>query len=113
MKENGRGSVLAARRGAIDTDAGDVIPGIFGGDGFVPENTVGETGVFEVFPANVVEGFGTIRCAHAIDLHNDKAEISQRGEAAGAAEGLRDVRSLGASVDLFEDRIFFVGVEIF
>ena len=60
MEQHRARGVLPARRGAVNADAVGVHVGILFCGGFDPENAVGETGVGEVVPANVVESFGAI-----------------------------------------------------
>ena len=78
----------------------------------MPEDPVGKAGVLEVVPADVVERLGSIGRPHAVHLHDDEAQVGQRSESPRGAEGLGDVRALGAGVDALDDRIFLRGVEI-
>ena len=43
-----------------------------------PQDAVGEPGVAEVLPANVVERLRAVRRAHAVDLHHDEPQLRQR-----------------------------------
>src|SRR5262245_40732633 len=79
MKQRRSGGVLASGGIAIDANAADVIPRVFGCRGFVPEDAIRKAGVFEVLPANVVEGFRAVGRAHAVYLDNDETEIRKRG----------------------------------
>src|SRR5216117_3313074 len=63
MEQNRRGRILAPGGIAVNSNSGDVVPGIFGGGGLVPEDAVGKSGVLQIFPANIVEGFRTVRSA--------------------------------------------------
>ena len=42
-----------------------------------PQDAVGKTGVAEVFPADVVKFLRAVRRAHAVDLHDDEAQLGQ------------------------------------
>src|SRR5262245_13860569 len=106
MKEEGGCRVLAASGAAVDADATDVVPRVLRGDRLVPQDAVGQAGVLEVFPADVVKGLGTVRCAHAVHLYDDEAQIGQRGEAALTAERFRHERALWASIDLLDHGVF-------
>ena len=44
-------------------------------DRLVPQDAIGEAGVAEVLPRDVVERLRAIRRAHAVDLHDDEAEL--------------------------------------
>src|ERR1700678_1820689 len=47
--------ILTAGGTAVDTEAADVVVGIFRGSRLVPENAVGKPGVPEVLPGDVVK----------------------------------------------------------
>ena len=78
----------------------------------MPENSVRETGVADVFPAYVVESFGSVRRAHTVHLHDDEAEFSHGLHGAVGAETLGDEGVVGAGVDVFEDGVRLGGVEV-
>ena len=82
MEQHAGRRVLAAGRGAVDPDAAEVVPGVLPGDGLVPEDAVGEAGVLEVVPADVVKRLGPVGRPHAVDLHDDEAQVGQRREPA-------------------------------
>ena len=73
--EEGAQGVLAASGAAVDADAGEVHFKVLGGGGFDPENAVGEAGIGEVFPADVMEFFGAVAGAHAVHLDDNEAEF--------------------------------------
>src|SRR5262245_39653259 len=75
VEQNGTGSVLSTCGIPVDADPIQVVVGIPCGRGFVPENAILKTSVLEVLPTDIVEGLGTIGGAHAIDLHDDKAQV--------------------------------------
>ena len=52
--------------------------------GLVPEDAVGEAGVLEVVPADVVERLGAVGRPHAVHLHDDEAQVGQRRRTAGS-----------------------------
>src|SRR5688572_24887901 len=64
MEEQGAERVLAARRTAVDTDAGDVVGGILLRRRLVPEDAIGEAGVSEVLPGDVMECLRAVAGAH-------------------------------------------------
>jgi hypothetical protein len=78
----------------------------------VPKNAIRKAGVFQIFPAHVVERLGAIRRAHAVHLHNDEAKICERRKPARGTKTLRHERPLRTGVNLFDDRIFFCGIEV-
>jgi hypothetical protein len=49
--------------------------------------------------------------SHAVDLHDDKARIGQRGKPPLGAKGLGNERALRPRINLFNDRIFFRRIE--
>ena len=57
--------------------------GYFCGGRLDPEDAVGKAGVAEVLPADVVERLGAVGRAHAVDLHDDEAQLGQRLLAGG------------------------------
>ena len=112
MEQHAGGRVLAAGRGAVDADAAEVVPRILLGDGLVPEDAIGEAGVLEVVPADVVKRLGAIGRPHAVDLHDDETQVGQRREPADRAERLGNERALRAGVDLLDDRVFLGRIEV-
>ena len=66
---------LATGGVAVDAEPVDIVPGVFGGGGFVPVYAIGEAGVADVFPADIVESLGAIGGAHAVHLDDDEAEF--------------------------------------
>src|SRR3954464_12795686 len=112
MKDNGRGRVLSSRRGPHNSHASEVVPWVLGGHGFVPENAVGKAGVLEILPTHIMKGFRAIGGPHAVHLNNHKTEVSERGRAAHAAEAFWRIGALRPGVNLFDYRIFFVGIEL-
>src|SRR6266568_365561 len=75
MEQQSPGGALASGGVAVNPNASNVVIGIFGGGGFVPQDAVGEPGVLEVFPANIVEGLRPVCGPHPIDLHDDEPQI--------------------------------------
>ena len=69
--------VLPARGRAVDADAVDVVPRVLRRDRAVPEDAVRKACVFEVLPADIMEGLGAIRGAHAIHLCHDETQARQ------------------------------------
>ena len=57
VEEEAAEGILAARGGAIEPDPGGVNIGVLGSQGLYPEDPVGEAGVGNVLPADVVKGF--------------------------------------------------------
>src|SRR5262245_51351291 len=112
MKQNRRSGVLAAGGISIDTYAIEVVPGILRRHRFVPKNAVWEAGVLEVFPADIVKRLGTVGGSHAVHLDDDKTKIVERGVPARWAERFGHVGTLRPRVDVFDDRILFVGIKI-
>ncbi len=87
MEEHGAGGILPAGGGAIDADAGEIHVRILRGGGLHPQNAVGESGVLEVVPADVVKRLRAVGGAHAVDLHDDEAQVGQRRVPALCREG--------------------------
>src|SRR5215213_9333167 len=56
MKQQTAHGILSAGRRAVKTYASRIIPGILGGDSLVPDNAIGETGVTEILPCNIMKG---------------------------------------------------------
>lgn len=71
--EKGAHGVLAAGAAAVDADAAEIHPGACFGGFSDPKFSVWESGIFEVFPADIMEGFATMIGAHAIEFDNDEA----------------------------------------
>src|SRR5688572_23533579 len=99
MKDHRAGRVLPARAAAEDSDAIEVVIGIFCRGGLVPEDAIGETSITEVMPADVVKGLGTKSGSHGIHLHDDEAQIGEVGRAALGAKSLGNVSALGTVID--------------
>ena len=108
VKDDRPGRVLPARRGAVNSDAINVVIRVLRGGGLVPEDAIGEAGVGEVVPADIVKRLGTVRRAHAVHLHHDEAQVGQRGVAAEGAERLGHERSLRAGVNVLDHGILFL-----
>ena len=83
MEQHAGGRILAAGRRAVDPHPAQVVLRVFLGDGLMPENAVGETGVLEVVPADVVKRLGAIGRPHAVHLHDDETQVGQEREPAG------------------------------
>ena len=79
----------------------------------MPEDAVGEAGVFDVVPAHVVKRLGSIRRPHAVDLDHDETQVGERGEPVGGAEGLGDERALRPRIDLLDDRVLVRWIKVF
>lgn len=71
-----------------------------------------EAGVGEVLEGDVVEGLGAVAGSHAVDVHDDEAELGQGLVGGSGAEGLRHKGALRPGVDVLDDRIFPVGIEV-
>ena len=99
MKKHAPGCVLATRRDPVDAHPAQVVIGILRRGRLVPEDSIGEPGVLEVVPADVVKGLGAICRSHAVDLHDDEAEVRQRSVLVERAERLGNERALRARVD--------------
>src|SRR5205823_5978632 len=82
MEEQSAGRVLPARRAAVDADASDVVERILLGDRLMPQDAVRKAGVLEVLPADIVKGLRAVGGPHAVDLHDDEAEVSKRRKSA-------------------------------
>ena len=76
VRDQSAHGVLATGRTAEDADARKVHPRAGLGRGFDPEDSVREASVADVLPTDIVEGFGSVGGAHAIDLDNDEAKLS-------------------------------------
>jgi len=76
--------VLAAGRAAVEADAVEVEGRVGRGGGAEPGDAVGEAGVGQVAPSDVVEGLRPPVGAHAVDLDDDEAEL---GQGLGAVDG--------------------------
>src|SRR6185503_1701943 len=72
---------------------------------------VGKAGILEIVPTDVMEGLRAIGGAHAVHLHDDKAEVGQRREPPLRTKGLGNERTLGTGIDLLDHRIFFGGIK--
>ena len=44
----------------------------------MPQDAIGETGVADVLPRHVVKRLRAVRRPHAVDLHDDEAELGLR-----------------------------------
>ena len=77
MVQQGPGRALSAGRVTKDTYPADIHVRITGGRGFDPFDPVRETAVFQVLPANIMEGLGAVRGTHAVYLHHNKAQFGQ------------------------------------
>src|SRR5205814_745475 len=86
VEEQGPQRVLAAGRAAVDADARQVEVRVFRGRRLQPQDTVGETRVAEVLPADVVKRLRPVRRAHAVDLHGDEAQLRNLLRAVERAE---------------------------
>ena len=75
MEQHAAQRVLPAGRGAVDADARDVVPRIFRRDRLVPEDAIGEAGVAQILPRDIVECLRAIAGAHAVDLDDDEARV--------------------------------------
>jgi len=112
MREESSQSVLTASRVAVDSHPVDVIIGIFGGHGLVPENPVRQASIVEVLPKNIMEGFGPVVGAHAVNLDDDESHLGQRLHAIAGTECFEYTGSLRPGIDGFHDRVLFFGIEI-
>src|SRR5262249_14221072 len=92
-----------------NTDAVDVVVRVFLRDRLVPEDAVGEAGVGEFVPADVVEFLGAVGRAHAVDLCDDEAEV---GQGIAGAKRLGHERALRAGVNVLDDRVALRRVEV-
>ena len=86
--------------------------GYLGGDRLVPEDPIRETGVLDVLPRDVVESLRAIARAHAVDLHDDEADLGKRLHLVERCERLRDERAVRPGVDVLDDRILPARIEI-
>src|SRR5439155_21620417 len=111
MEEEAAERILSARRSAVDPDARDVVERIFRRDRLVPEDAIGEAGVAEILPGDVVECLRSIRRAHAVNLHDDEPELGLRLHLVVGEERLRHERALRPRVDVLDDGILLRRVE--
>ena len=97
--------VLAAGRRAVEPDARDVVGRILRRHRLVPEDAIGEAGVLDVLPRDVVEGLRAVARPHAVDLHDDEPDFGLRLHLVERGERLRHERALRPGVDVLDDRI--------
>ena len=71
----GAHGVLSSGGASVNPNPAEVHPGTVFPCGFDPKNAVGEAGVTDVLPADVVEGFRAERGAHTVDLHHDESKF--------------------------------------
>ena len=88
------------------------IAGYFAGGGLHPEDAVGEAGVAQVLPADVVERLRPPVRPHAVDLHDDEAQLGQRLRPMKRRERLGHERALRPGVDLLDHRVLLRRVEV-
>ena len=86
--------------------------GILRGNRLVPQDAIREPSVAQVLPRDVMERFGAIRRAHAVDLHDDKAELGLRHHRVERGERLRHERPLRAGIDALDDRVLLRRIEV-
>ena len=67
--------VLSSGGSSVNPNPAEVHPRTVFACGFDPKNAVGEAGVADVLPADVVEGFRAERGAHTVDLHHDESKF--------------------------------------
>ena len=60
VKEKGASRALSAGGAPVDANAADVVPWVFPRIGLMPENAIGESGVLQVLPANVMKRLGAV-----------------------------------------------------
>lgn len=102
VEQDGSEGVLATGGAAVDADAREVEFGKMSGGGLEPGDAVGETGVGEIFPGDIVEGLGSPVGAHAVDLDDDEAAVSDfLLVAVGGGEAFGDVMVMRSGVDVF------------
>ena len=77
--------VLPARRAAVDADARQVDVRVLRGRRLHPEDAVGEAGIGQVLPADVVERLRPPVRPHPVDLHDDEPQLRQRLRPDGTA----------------------------
>src|SRR5690349_12521043 len=102
MKQQSTERVLPSGRTAVDPDSRDVVPGIPGGNGLVPKDSIRKAGITEVLPRNVVKSLRTIRGPHPIDLHDDKTNLSLGHHARVSQKRFRNERTLRSGIDVFD-----------
>ena len=78
----------------------------------MPEDAVREARVAQVAPRHIVERLGAVARAHAVDLHNDEAQLGHRLHVGHWAPVLRHVRAVGTRVDVLDDRVAAARVEV-
>ena len=113
MQEDGGGGLLTTGGGTEDAYVVGIHVGVFLGSGTNPSLAVGEAGILEVLIAHLLELLATPRGAHAVELHDDEAELGQRGHI--PVEGLEGLRRIGIArtgIDVLDDRVFLRRVEI-
>ena len=78
----------------------------------MPKDAVGKARILEVHPSDVVESFGSVRSAHAIDLDNDEANLGNLSATVIFLERLGHEGIVWASVDVLDHRVGLIRIEI-
>jgi len=104
--------ILAAGGTAVNVDARKVHVRIFSRWCLNPGDAIGETGILEVFPANVMKGLGASVGAHTVDDNHNKFQFSHAPLVAIFRETFWNKLAVWASINVFDDRIILLGIKI-
>ena len=104
--------VLPAGGSAVDAHMRQVHEGVRGRRRLDPEDAIGQTGIAEIFPADILEFLRAARGPHAIHLHNDKSPVRQFLLRVAGVETLGCEEVLRPGVNIFNDGISFLLTKI-
>jgi hypothetical protein len=113
MEKNSGSALLSTCRTTINAHSVDIHIRILGRCGLDPGDSVGESCIFQVLIANLLELLASVTGSHGIELYNDEAKFREGGGVAVIwLEGLGNVAVAWARIDILYDRIFLRWIEV-
>ena len=105
MKQQSSGRALPARRHTVDSNSAGIAVGISLRQGRNPGDPVRKPSILEIMPAGIMKSLRAVSRPHAVALHHDKSQVSQRLHLITDGKGLTNKRVLRPRIDVFNDRI--------